>query len=54
MNSWIIALLVILAVYLIGCAGMAYYLREGDSPTKALLIFAWPFTLLWMFFGNVQ
>lgn len=50
MKTWQIVLLVVVAGYGLGVAGMFAYLR-GSNFKLALL---WPLTVLWMLLGNIQ
>lgn len=51
MNGWIIALLVIAAIYVVGVVG--FFLWIPASPWRGVLALLWPLTVLWMLFGNV-
>jgi hypothetical protein len=52
MNGWMVALLIVIVVYIAGVVG--FLLGLPASPQRGVLALAWPFTVLWMIFGNVQ
>lgn len=52
MPTWLIVLLVIAAIYIVGTIGFFCWLPS--SPQRGVLAVLWPFTVLWMIFGNVQ
>jgi hypothetical protein len=53
MNGWLIALLVIVAIYVLGIVGFFLWIPT-TTPQRGMLALLWPLTVLWMIFGNIQ
>lgn len=49
MKTFLVIMVILLAVYVVGALVMFAYLRGGNVKMALL----WPLTLIWMFFGNI-